>query len=260
MSSTGLTAAQFTGQIVAHGMTGGVLASVQGGKFGHGFASAGFTKAANPMIGLAGGPMAQGTAAALVGGTASVMTGGKFANGAVTAAFSYAFGRMAERGRGGGLQARRRSADGGVAGGDDTFADISQYNKVATALDVVFETCPAAYECDIPSQFSIEDLGVGPLAGTNTYTRHITFNSRALDFSQPYGAQLFLGAAYHETMHRGDSFPTRFVDGFVDGLDGMFGSGMSTVNHDLIYSRSNDLSIRYIDAYMDRLRALRSGR
>jgi hypothetical protein len=98
MSSTGLTAAQFTGQIVAHGMTGGVLASVQGGKFGHGFASAGFTTGASPMIGQAGGPMAQGTAAALVGGTASTMTGGKFANGAVTAAMSYALSSAASRG------------------------------------------------------------------------------------------------------------------------------------------------------------------
>ena len=79
-------------------MTGGVLASVQGGKFGHRFASAGFTMAASPMIGNAGGPMAQGTTAALVGGTASAMTGGKFANGAMTAAMSYAFGKMVGRG------------------------------------------------------------------------------------------------------------------------------------------------------------------
>ena len=99
LGSTGLTAGQFTGMIVANGAAGGVMSSLQGGKFGHGFASAGFTTGASPMIGQAGGSMAQGTAAALVGGTASVMTGGKFANGAVTSAFSYALSSV---GRGGG--------------------------------------------------------------------------------------------------------------------------------------------------------------
>lgn len=83
------------GKVVAHGMAGGVMSSLQGGKFGHGFASAGFSEAASPIVASRGGPISQGTAAAVIGGTASAMTGGKFANGAVTAAFGYAFNHLA---------------------------------------------------------------------------------------------------------------------------------------------------------------------
>ena len=97
LGSTGLTAGQFTGMIIANGAAGGVMSSLQGGKFGHGFASAGFTTGASPMIGQAGGSMAQGTAAALVGGTASVMTGGKLATGAVSGAFSKEYGDFQRR-------------------------------------------------------------------------------------------------------------------------------------------------------------------
>ena len=93
---TGLKAAQFATQIAAHAMAGGVISVMQGGKFGHGFVSAGATKAASPWIGSIGdGARAMAPArvatAALVGGTVSAATGGKFANGAVTAAFQQAW-------------------------------------------------------------------------------------------------------------------------------------------------------------------------
>lgn len=97
VGQTGLTAGQFTAKVVAHGMAGGVMSSLQGGKFGHGFASAGFSEAASPIVTVRGGTISQGTAVAVIGGTASAMTGGKFANGAVTAAFGYAFGRVIQR-------------------------------------------------------------------------------------------------------------------------------------------------------------------
>jgi RHS repeat-associated protein len=81
------------GRVAASGAAGGVLAELQGGKFGHGFVSAGLATAAAPYVpqDTAGGTVVS----ALIGGTVSAMTGGKFANGAVTAAFSYAIGRMA---------------------------------------------------------------------------------------------------------------------------------------------------------------------
>ena len=67
-----------------------MFSELQGGKFGHGFASAGFTKAFAPWIGKieTGGDVDVGQvfAAAIVGGTASELSGGKFANGAITAA------------------------------------------------------------------------------------------------------------------------------------------------------------------------------
>lgn len=82
--------------IAAHAIAGGVISDLQGGKFGHGFWSAGITKAAN-VNGIVG--TQQGVAwdafriavSATIGGTVSKLTGGKFANGATTAAFAQAF-------------------------------------------------------------------------------------------------------------------------------------------------------------------------
>ena len=89
------------------GLVGGISKVLQGGKFGHGFVSAGV----NPFVANAlqgglgdalGGP---GIVAAqiVVGGTVSELTGGKFANGAAYAAFSigldYAGQRFANRHR-----------------------------------------------------------------------------------------------------------------------------------------------------------------
>jgi hypothetical protein len=81
---------------MAHGIAGGVISSLQGGKFGHGFASAGVAQAFAPAVdGIGGGAKsyapARILAAAMVGGTSSVLSGGKFASGAVTAAFARAY-------------------------------------------------------------------------------------------------------------------------------------------------------------------------
>ncbi len=82
------------GHIGSHALAGGILSDLQGGKFGHGFISAGLTKAisVNAIIGVAAQDAGSRivTAAAL-GGTISHFTGGKFANGAITAAFAQAF-------------------------------------------------------------------------------------------------------------------------------------------------------------------------
>jgi hypothetical protein len=95
--------AQFTGaaegsfgHVLAHAVTGGVISVLQGGKFGHGFFSAGLTKGLNinGIVGIdpgAGMDALRITVAAVVGGTISKVTGGKFGNGAVTAAFAQAF-------------------------------------------------------------------------------------------------------------------------------------------------------------------------
>ena len=86
-----------------HGLTEGVTSVLQGGKFGHGFLSAGFAKAVTTYLpfdklGLDGiGDKYDGweyvagrtTVAAISGGTASVIGGGKFENGAKTAALAH---------------------------------------------------------------------------------------------------------------------------------------------------------------------------
>jgi hypothetical protein len=64
---------------------------MEGGRFGHSFASAGITELAMPMIDEIGHPLGEATAASLLNGSLTAATGGKFANGAVTGAFQYAF-------------------------------------------------------------------------------------------------------------------------------------------------------------------------
>ncbi|MFC4820070.1 RHS repeat-associated core domain-containing protein [Dokdonella ginsengisoli] len=85
----------YAAKTLSHGMAGGVMETLQGGRFGHGFLSAGVSEALSPVIGRAQDPLAEGILRSVVGGTASVAGGGKFANGAVTAAFGYAFNSMA---------------------------------------------------------------------------------------------------------------------------------------------------------------------
>ena len=82
------------GHIATHGVTGGVMSVLQGGKFGHGFLSAGLTKALNINKVFGVNPKDAGlrvTAAAVVGGTISKLSGGKFANGAISSAFAQMF-------------------------------------------------------------------------------------------------------------------------------------------------------------------------
>ncbi len=100
---TRLTGGQFAAKVLTHGIAGGMMSTLQGGKFGHGFASAGVAQLAAPGIdgldeGNAGFSATRVAAAAIVGGTASVLSGGKFANGAVTAAFARAYNDERHRG------------------------------------------------------------------------------------------------------------------------------------------------------------------
>lgn len=71
----------------ARGAMGGFFSLVGGGKFGHGFVSAGVMGTVGAKLGHGfGGTMAK----MVLGGTISKATGGKFANGAAFAAFSMA--------------------------------------------------------------------------------------------------------------------------------------------------------------------------
>ncbi|MCB1601079.1 MAG: VCBS repeat-containing protein [Xanthomonadales bacterium] len=86
-------------KVLAHGTAGGVLNTLQGGKFGHGFVSNGIMEAASPGIRQLDTVHAQTFTAALVGGTVSDLTGGNFGNGALTSAFAWAFNHTASKGR-----------------------------------------------------------------------------------------------------------------------------------------------------------------
>ncbi|MCL1127410.1 FG-GAP-like repeat-containing protein [Shewanella surugensis] len=102
-----LTSGQAAAQIGAHAMVGGISAELMGGKFGHGFISAGVTKGAGGAF-LAGGAglktqeIIKGTViSAAIGGTASALSGGKFANGARMGAMQYLMNQANESLRGG---------------------------------------------------------------------------------------------------------------------------------------------------------------
>ncbi|PHS31707.1 MAG: hypothetical protein COA95_06085 [Methylophaga sp.] len=92
-------------KVAAHGVVGGLSSKLNGGKFAHGFLSAGTTQAFAGKIGgidadNAGFSAQRTIAAAAVGGASSALGGGKFANGALTGAFSRAFNDEAsERGK-----------------------------------------------------------------------------------------------------------------------------------------------------------------
>ena len=91
-------------KVAAHAAAGGTLNTLQGGKFGHGFLSAGVTEALSPAIGAAssgggaGGVVAGTVASAVVGGTVSELSGGKFGNGAQTGAFQFLFNQVVHAG------------------------------------------------------------------------------------------------------------------------------------------------------------------
>ncbi len=82
-------------KVISHGAVGGIGSVLSGGKFGHGFLSAGFTQAVGNIEGMFvesatkfADRATNAIKAAAIGGTASALSGGKFANGAVTGAFS----------------------------------------------------------------------------------------------------------------------------------------------------------------------------
>jgi Domain of unknown function (DUF4329) len=101
LMDSGLTSGQTIAKIAAHAGAGGTLNVLQGGKFGHGFISAGFTEALSPAVGQLGEGRDFGTVlaktavSAAIGGTASKLSGGSFANGAATGAFQQLFNHIA---------------------------------------------------------------------------------------------------------------------------------------------------------------------
>ena len=75
---------------LASGVAGGALSVLQGGKFGHGFVSAGLGSALSGLGGKVTNAYGRVAVSAAIGGTISKVTGGKFVNGAASAAFASA--------------------------------------------------------------------------------------------------------------------------------------------------------------------------
>ena len=89
------------GHLASVATVGGITASLQGGKFGHGFLSAGIGAGVGGIPALrgvsAGRVAARTVVSAVSAGTVSEITGGKFANGAMTAAFFSLVSSAAQR-------------------------------------------------------------------------------------------------------------------------------------------------------------------
>ena len=94
-SEVGTHVSHGAAKTVAHGVVGGVVAEVGGGRFRDGFIAAASAQFAAPGIGRFSTPQGRVVAAAVVGGTAARLGGGKFANGAATAAFARLSGEWA---------------------------------------------------------------------------------------------------------------------------------------------------------------------
>ena len=102
--------------LLAQSLKGGLLEGLNGGDFGHGFVTAGLSKATGLGIsGLDLGPASSIILNAMAGGTVSAATGGKFANGAVSAAVQFAFNQLL--------------SDKDVAGWKGTFARLFGYQR-----------------------------------------------------------------------------------------------------------------------------------
>jgi hypothetical protein len=245
---SGLSYSGYAAKTLSHGVAGGVMAEMQGGRFGHGFASAGFSEAMSPALGHIRSVPAQAITAAVIGGTASKLAGGKFANGAVTAAFGFAFGRMAVNSE---LEVRKSGRSASLSAPDDPYMDLSPMIKASAALDVVRETCPANYACDVPRGFTIKDLR-GDSAATNIVTGEVSFNVRFFDFSVDYNASSVLDSAYHESMHRGSGFFGMLIDANAENK-----LGYITDRHQQIYDRSSEMTIKNIGKYYEQLQIYR---
>ena len=122
----GISSLGSTERVFAHALAGGTLEVLGGGKFGHGFVSAGLSKALSPLADT-GDVFSDGLVNAAIGGTVSEITGGDFGNGAVMAATQYAFNQLSQ------------------FGDDQTLTydnEASKFSVNGTSID-----CPSAMGC-----------------------------------------------------------------------------------------------------------------
>lgn len=126
---------QYAQKIAAHAAAGGVMSVLQGGKFGHGFASAGFGEAVSPLVILsASSPSGEFLIGVVIGGTASELAGGKFSNGAVTAAFQWAFNHAKTE------ESRALELPGGVEFNYTSVGPAGFHSVVGSYLTSIAET------------------------------------------------------------------------------------------------------------------------
>lgn len=85
-----------TANVISSAAIGGVTSLIQGGKFGHGFVSAGLGAAVGGIAKGMSNTVSKIVVGGVVGGTLSKVSGGKFANGAFSGAFAAALSSSSE--------------------------------------------------------------------------------------------------------------------------------------------------------------------
>jgi RHS repeat-associated core domain len=174
-----------------HGVTGGILADLQGGQFGHGFVSAGIAKGVSlGAVALTNSVSVQFVAAALAGGTASKMTGGKFANGAQSAAIAFVANH---------IQGLKRSV---AQKGLDRHEGKEGYSHLESLDDITFENdvpggphTDRAIDTDLVNALhtSLDNSGLtvnvnSTTGGHGVGTPH--YNGKAIDINQVGGVKV----------------------------------------------------------------------
>lgn len=190
--------ASFVGNAIAQGMAGGIVESLQGGNFGHGFLSAGLTAAIMPSISQMSSPVGRVIIGAIVGGTISELTGGKFSNGAISAAVQIAAL---------GAYAKTNAVD---AGGYKSEHSIGQSVKGVAARE--------AYVDKIALELSLypDKVSYGlippldhPFAAMSTTTKgYVSVYPAAFNRFNEFD---FASAMYHEKIHVMREFYYRFA-------------------------------------------------
>jgi hypothetical protein len=160
---SGLKAGRFAQKVLAHATAGGVISVLEGGKFGHGFVSAGVAEAgASTIDANLHSSFAKVAASAMVGGSVSYLAGGKFGNGAATGAMQMAFNQLANH------QAMKKQRvkqrpflEGEITLLNTTFDDSLPWEKlsisqkdISPAARTIGSTITFDFDSDYQSDFS----------------------------------------------------------------------------------------------------------
>lgn len=189
VAGTGLTPGQFAGKIAAHASAGGVMSVLQGGKFGHGFASAGFGEVLSPAVMLnATSPFKRFAAGVVIGGTASRIAGGKFSNGAVTAAFQWAFNHGVST-----KSSKRLIVEGKIYFDYISGPELSSEEKMRFTLDI--KAYFLAFDIDVRLVEVDSVVGAVIVSVTDQEIREYAMVSIAEDESWVSGSRLMLSTA-----------------------------------------------------------------
>jgi len=107
--------------LLTEAVVGGTMSVIQGGKFGAGFLSAGFSRVAGGFV--KGDSLRRAISTVIIGGTAARLGGGKFKNGAISASFTFAVSTIAEH------MTSVQSAQEGLSAGATVLSDIGNYGE-----------------------------------------------------------------------------------------------------------------------------------